>query len=288
MAANEELQSTNEELQSVNEELYTINAEYQEKVDILNSVNADLENVSRAAAIPTLFVDEALALLRFTPESTQLFKVRDGDLGRPLDDFAHRLDYPELFADLRRTLAEGAVVEREVRSAGGDWWLSRIQPYRHGAGSGPARAVMTFVNVTSLKDVQRLQAVIDSLPEHLAVLDAQGAITMVNAAWRRFAADNGDPGLTACGPGANYLRACADAALTGDADARRVHEGLGAVLDGRSPRFTLQYPCHTERQQRWFLMHAAPLSQREGGAVVSHVDITGWVLQSAQPQEADA
>ena len=53
MASNEELQSTNEELQSVNEELFTVNAEYQEKVDVLNRVNADLENVSRATAIPT-------------------------------------------------------------------------------------------------------------------------------------------------------------------------------------------------------------------------------------------
>ena len=64
MASNEELQSTNEELQSVNEELYTVNSEYQEKVDVLNSVNADLENVAKATATPTLFVDEQLRLLR--------------------------------------------------------------------------------------------------------------------------------------------------------------------------------------------------------------------------------
>lgn len=277
MASNEELQSTNEELQSVNEELYTVNAEYQEKVDILNAVNADLENMSRAAAIPTLFVDDSLALLRFTPETTQLFKLRESDVGRSLEDFAHRLDYPEFFADLRRTLADGAVVEREVRSAGGDWWLSRVQPYRDLSPGSPARAVVTFVNVTSLKDAQRLQAVIDSLPEHLAVMDAHGTITLVNAAWRRFAAENGDPTLAGCGPGANYLKTCAEAALDDD-DARRSHEGLSAVLEGRSPAYTLQYPCHSRDRQRWFLMHAAPVLQPGGGAVVSHIDITAWVL----------
>ena len=275
MASNEELQSTNEELQSVNEELYTVNSEFQEKVDVLNSVNADLENISKAAAIPTMFVDEALRLTRFTPELSQLFKLRESDRGRSIEDFAHLLDYPELFVDLRRTLAGATVTEREVKSRSGEWWLARIQPYA-GRQPGSSRAVMTFVNVSSLKDSQRLQAVIDSLAEHIAVVDAQGTITLVNEAWRRFAAHNGDEGLRVCGPGANYLGVCAQAALA-DNDARLAHEGLAGVLAGRLQRFTLNYPCHTEDRKLWFLMHVGPVAHAGGGAVVSHIDITSWM-----------
>jgi two-component system CheB/CheR fusion protein len=277
MAANEELQSTNEELQSVNEELYTVNAEFQEKVDILNSLNADLENVSKAAAIPTLFVDAGLHLLRFTPESSQLFKLRAADRGRSLEDFAHVLDYPDLFTELRRTLASGQAVEREVRSRDGQWWMARLQPYRDtgGAiGTGPqARAVLTFFNVTSLKDSQRLQAILDALAEHVAVLDPQGGITLVNAAWRRFACDNGDADLDHSGPGCNYLDVCARAAI-GDADARRALEGLTDVLAGRQSHFTLQYPCHSPTRRRWFLMNVVKVPLPGAGAVVSHTDIT--------------
>ncbi len=278
MASNEELQSTNEELQSVNEELYTVNSEYQEKVDVLNSVNADLENVSKAAAIPTIFVDEELRLTRFTPEATPLFHLRQGDEGRSIEDFAHRLDYPSLFADLRLTLERGSVTEREVRSRNGQWWLARIQPYP-GRSPGASRAVMTFVNIDSVKDSQRLQAVIDSLPQHVAVVDTHGAITLVNEAWRRFATENGDPAERSTGPGANYLRTCAESALT-EADARRAHEGLRAVLDGRLPMFQMHYPCHAPDRQRWFLMYVAPIGQAAGGAVVSHVDISEWVRLS--------
>ena len=279
MAANEELQSTNEELQSVNEELYTVNAEYQEKVDILNSLNADLENVSKAAAIPTLFVDEGLHLTRFTPEAAQLFKVKAGDRGRSLEDFAHLMDYPELFHDLRRTLASGVACEREVRSHDGHWWLARMQPYRgHPVGTaqpaGP-RAVLSFFDVTSLKDSQRLQAVLDSLAEHVAVIDRQGGITLVNAAWRRFAGDNGDPALAGCGPGRNYLEVCARSALA-DPDARRALDGITAVLGGQQPVFTMQYPCHSPGQRRWFLMHVAAVPHQGGGAVVSHIDVTAF------------
>ena len=286
MASNEELQSTNEELQSVNEELYTVNAEYQEKVDILNSVNADLESVSKAAAIPTLFVDETLSLTRFTPEAALLFKVRPGDRGRSIEDFAHTLDYAELFTDLRRTLAAGVALEREVRSRDGQWWLARMQPYR-GLGPGTARAVLTFVNVTSLKDSQRLQAVIDSLTEHVAVIDPDGVITLVNAAWRRFASNNGDDTLKHSGPGCNYLDICARAAPMDD-HARQAHAGLSAVLKGEQTEFTMQYPCQVAESRRWFLMHVAPVVHPGGGAVVSHLDVSAWVLPQAIAPGAEA
>ena len=102
MASNEELQSSNEELQSVNEELYTVNSENQEKIEILNRLNADLDSMAQAAAIATVFVDHDLKLTRFTPEATKLFKIREADLGRRIDDFTNLLDYPDFFAELKR------------------------------------------------------------------------------------------------------------------------------------------------------------------------------------------
>jgi len=277
MASNEELQSTNEELQSVNEELYTVNSEYQEKVDILNAVNADLENVSKAAAIPTVFVDEELRLTRFTAQATQLFKLREGDVGRSIEDFAHRLDYSELFADVRRALKAGVSTECEVRSLDGNWWIASIHPYSDRSRAAP-RAVMTFFDITSIKDSQRMQAVIDSLPEHLAVIDTQGAIISTNEAWNRHAAKNCSEGHAISGPGTNYLKVCAEAALV-DADAQRAYLGLKAVLAGTLPVFTLRYPCHTPTEEQWFLMHAAPIRHGAGGAVVSHINVSGWMRE---------
>lgn len=281
MSSNEELQSTNEELQSVNEELYTVNSEYQEKVDILNAVNADLENVSKAAAIPTVFVDEELRLTRFTSQATQLFKVREGDVGRSIEDFAHRLDYAELFADVRRALKAGASTECEVRSLDGNWWIASIHPYSDRSRAAP-RAVMTFFDITSIKDSQRMQSVIDSLPEHLAVIDPHGTIVYTNEAWRLYASKTCGEGQSqaASGPGTNYLKVCAEAALV-DADAERAYHGLKAVLAGTLPVFTLRYPCHTPTEEQWFLMHAAPIRQAPGGAVVSHINVSGWMREMA-------
>ncbi len=284
MASNEELQSTNEELQSVNEELYSVNAEYQTKMQMLGALNADLEGMSRALGIPHLFVDEGLRILRLTSEASRLFNIRDTDIGRSIEDFSNRLDYPELFADMRRTLSSGIPVEREVRSEDGRWHLARLVPYSALSGhmSPERRLVATFIDTTVVHDALRLQAIIDAMPANLAVLDAEGQILSVNEGWRRFAVCNGDKGLSDTGPGKNYVAVLASA-VAGDGekdslaqmlDAQR---GLLSVLRQEADSFFQVYPCHAPEEERWFAMHVTPLKVPGGGALVAHYNVSDWV-----------
>ncbi len=272
MASNEELQSSNEELQSVNEELYTVNAENQEKIEILNRLNADLDSMAKAVSIATLFLDEDLKLTRFTPDVAAIFSLRDSDFGRPIEDFTCRLDYPGLMADIRHTLNCGAALEKEVKAADGSTYLVRMLPYA--ASANVKGVVVSFINITSLHVSQRLQAVLDSLPEHIAEVSSEGVITLINRAWRQFAADNGDPQLVASGLGSNYLEICRN---SDDPYAQRAYEGLRNVLEGKDTFFSMEYPCHSPTEQRWFLMYAAPTLPSGGGAIVSHINISTWV-----------
>jgi PAS domain S-box-containing protein len=107
-------------------------------------------------------------------------------------------------------------------------------------------------------------AVLDALHAHVAVLDGAGRIRWVNAAWRRFGAENGLASPAAC-VGMDYLEACRV-----DPD---LHAVLGDVLARRIPAVAREYPCHSPSDERWFALHAAPLVG-EPGMVVSHVDIT--------------
>lgn len=118
------------------------------------------------------------------------------------------------------------------------------------------------------------QSVLSSLNAHIAVLDQEGIIVAVNDAWRQFAVDNGDPSESAVGVGADYLGACRQAAAEGDEIAGQVLEGILAVKSGQQPRFSLEYPCHSPDQARWFLMSVTRLSGGSDGVVVSHEDIT--------------
>jgi two-component system CheB/CheR fusion protein len=276
MSSNEELQSSNEELQSVNEELNTVNAEYQEKIDILNRLNADLDNMAEAVSAGTVFVDERMHLTRFSPDATQIFRMRETDIGRPLDDLAHTLLYPELISDLNRTLRDGKRVEKEIRGINGLHYFVRMLPYSVPSTSVKG-AVITFMDVTALHEVSRLQGILDALPEHIAVLNSAGVITQVNTGWREFAKGNGDPFLARSGPGVNYLDVCKDIhEPPNDPTAPMAQQGVRDVLEGRRKHFSMEYPCHSPTEERWFVMQVSPLTGAQPGAVVSHVNITDW------------
>ena len=125
----------------------------------------------------------------------------------------------------------------------------------------------------SFKDV-----ILDSLNAEIAVVDRQGVIQAVNGRWRQFSVGHsteGGPASQNTGVGANYLGACGASTDASTEGGLTVVAGLQAVLDGRLPRFSCEYPCDTPTQQRWFSMIAMPLGEHGyGGAVISHTDIT--------------
>ncbi len=119
----------------------------------------------------------------------------------------------------------------------------------------------------------RAGAVLDALPDAIAVLDQVGNILLVNRAWRMFAADNGGRPETT-GVGVNYLELCARSAAAGCPEAGQAGDGLRAVLDGKSVQVELEYPCPSATVNRWFLLRITALPATSPGAVTSHVNIT--------------
>lgn len=283
LASNEELQSTNEELQSVNEELYSVNAEYQAKVEELTEITNDLDNLLRSTEIGTVFLDGEFVIRRFTPAAAGFINIIPRDVGRSITHLSTKIDYPDFLADIRAVFENHQPIERHVRVRNGRWILTRILPYLTDKNQ-VAGVVVTFVDVTAAKEAeQRLQTVLDSLPEHIAVTDHTGHIVTVNAAWRAFAERNGSSALDRCGVGSNYLDVCATKeGAEGEEVARAVHEGLQRILAGNLSHFTIEYPCHSPTEPRWFLMHAVRLNDSTGGVVVSHIDITNRKLMERQ------
>lgn len=118
------------------------------------------------------------------------------------------------------------------------------------------------------------QTILDALPAEIALLDARGTIVAVNAAWKRFASDNGLRNGT-FGVGECYLTSCDVAVGEDSAEAGEAAHGLRQILNGTSSKLELEYPCHSPNVQRWFRLIAAPLAGDPGqGVVVMHVDIT--------------
>lgn len=69
-----------------------------------------------ATEIGTLFLDAELRIKMLTPAVEQLFSVTDSDVGRPITDFTHKLEYDEIADDARKVLRDLVPVEKEVRT----------------------------------------------------------------------------------------------------------------------------------------------------------------------------
>jgi two-component system CheB/CheR fusion protein len=151
LASNEELQSTNEELQSVNEELYTVNSEYQEKIRILDRVNEDLDTMAMATGIPTLFLDENVNVVRFTPTITEIYPLRDSDIGRGLDEFSSKIGFDDLPEKAAAALQGTETVEMIRENGDGRHMLVRIVPYSETAYGARALVIM-FIDVANLEN----------------------------------------------------------------------------------------------------------------------------------------
>jgi len=118
-------------------------------------------------------------------------------------------------------------------------------------------------------------AIINALPAHIALLDAQGLIVSVNEGWRRFAGASmlHNPGW---GVGLDYLRICDEASVADAPAGHAIGAGIRSVLSGEEKLFSIEYACLSGREQRWFLLTVTPLVlDRPLGAVVMHIDITG-------------
>jgi two-component system CheB/CheR fusion protein len=196
-STNEELQSTNEEsittkeeMQSLNEELMTINLQYQTKAEELAQRNNDIKNLLDSTQMATIFLNHELEIQRFTPYATQLFRIIESDIGRPINHINTNLRYPDLEADVREVLDKLVPREIQVETEGGQWYLVRINPYRT-VDNFISGAVLTFTNVTEQKDLQfeyerirqSMHAIIEAVREPMLVVNVQGK---VEAATRSF------------------------------------------------------------------------------------------------------
>jgi PAS domain S-box-containing protein len=127
-------------------------------------------------------------------------------------------------------------------------------------------------------------ALINALPAHVALIDAQGRIVSVNEAWKRFGAANGQSdssfGVGSSYPGIHDVAGAPDAAAAA--------HGLRAVLAGQASDFSLEYPCHTPTEQRWYRMMVTPLNPgAPEGAVVMHVDISERVRAESALRDSE-
>ncbi len=130
-------------------------------------------------------------------------------------------------------------------------------------------------------------AILNALPSNIALLDENGKIIEVNDSWKKFADNNGlkSPNYAI---GSNYIEIAAAAKWRDEEAGIAMAEGIRKVIAGDLPEFTMEYPCHSLKEQRWFQAVVAPLADaKQKGVVVAHINITERKLSEQKLAESE-
>ena len=114
--------------------------------------------------------------------------------------------------------------------------------------------------------------IMNSIDSSIAVISKTGEIINVNQAWSDFALANGGSAATVKGVGMNYFETLIQD--HSNETVGRVRTGMQAVLDGIIPIFSIEYPCDSPKEKRWFMLNVTPFGTNRDGLVVIHLDIT--------------
>ena len=185
ISANEEMQSTNEEMQSVNEELHTINSDYQLKNKELLEVNDDLNNYFRSNINGQLFIDNDLKLMKFSPGTVKQINLQESDIGRPLSNISTNIKFETIIDDIKKVLAEGSVITKEIETNNGKWYQIMTMPYVQQLDNSNNGAIITFYDITELKRIEQKLDISNKML-NIAIDTAAMGIWSVNVQTRKF------------------------------------------------------------------------------------------------------
>lgn len=119
-----------------------------------------------------------------------------------------------------------------------------------------------------------LKQLLDTIPEHIVVIDNGGNILFVNRSWSSFGQNN-EYLIEGDWKDLNYLEVCDKSAESGDNFGLNAASGIRKVINNEVAKFYFEYPCHSPDEKRWFMMRVVPLSIPDKPClVISHQSIT--------------
>lgn len=117
------------------------------------------------------------------------------------------------------------------------------------------------------------QAALDAVSANVCILDSNGFIIAVNQGWRDFFEQNSVE-KTSQSVGVNYFDICNNATGSRSEEALPMLNGILQVMKGEIKEFTLDYPCHSPTEERWFRARVTKFSDGSGNVIIAHELIT--------------
>jgi PAS domain S-box-containing protein len=294
-----ELEMQNEELRTSQMELEAARARYFDLYDL--------------APIGYFTISEHGLILEANLTAAIMLDVHLGSLlGRPFSQFIHKGDQNIYYLHRKQLFESGEMQAFELRilkQDGSPFWAQLdatvteatstscldfaplTNSVRGSTGQASDGATVIYVVISDISERKKAEEdllaseelaikIMHLMPANIAVIDREGQIIAVNRAWTDFSNRNRPGEAQDDSVGSNYLDVCRQSVAAEDADALQALVGIEAVLAGVRGQFTHEYPCHSLKEQHWFLMTVVPLGVGgKGGAVIFHSDITERKLE---------
>jgi PAS domain S-box-containing protein len=121
-----------------------------------------------------------------------------------------------------------------------------------------------------------MTAVLSSFPSNIVVLNADGVVIATNQGWQQpsFGEMPSETPDRKMEVGADYLQLCLDGIVAPGVAPAELAAGMSSVLSGKAEKFIRDYWIRGQVFSRCIQLMVIPLRIPEGGAVVSHTDVT--------------
>jgi PAS domain S-box-containing protein len=239
-------------------------------VDAVIGVDADQRIVVFNAAAEKIFgcsVDEAVgsSLDRFIPGRIRAQHganvLRFGESGSGLRAMGGIIDVTGLRANGEEFPIQASI--SQVRTAHGTLFTAIIRDHTEHERAERELNQSYQLNLSILQ----------SLKNHLAVLDSAGTIIATTPRGPEFIAASGI-NLLEFRVGDNYLEVCKAVAESGDQDVATALDGVRSVYERKVKYFEMRYDYEDGIDKKCFLMTVVPMKHPGRGIVISHEDIT--------------
>jgi two-component system CheB/CheR fusion protein len=93
--------------------------------------------------------------MKFSPGTVKQINLLESDIGRPLSNISTNIKFETIIEDIKKVLAEGCVITKEIETNNGKWYQIMTMPYVQQTDNKRNGAIITFNDITELKKIQQ-------------------------------------------------------------------------------------------------------------------------------------
>jgi PAS domain S-box-containing protein len=264
-----------------------------QEFDKLRESQERLSHAESASIVITSYVDLSGKILKVTPKlcdlleysERELLELNIRDVTHPEDLDIDKDKYEMLINNKTKSYD---IEKRCITKSGKIIWVYVSRALVRDRKGKPLYLLTYVRDISKPKLMEEMlknsyefnQAVIDSVPTYITVVDHSGNVTTINDKSREYKCSDNCPFNLK--PGENYFDITGKLCGKCSPKTMEVFKGVKKVLSRETEQYNVEYSCGAYAEKKWYLVYITPLRNIKQGAVISQIDITKRKVMEAE------